>query len=1037
MANHYREDIIDIELNSGSVHRSWLNHAIGLADSAANRFGVRLFRDGEAVAIGSATCQGYFRNSQGTNIALTSAGTVSGNVAYVTLPQACYDYEGPFTLAIKIVGGGITGTMRIIDGMVDNTNTSNTVAPTGTVPTYQEVLSVFEQAEAVVEASVRYDTTQSLTDAQKTTARENIEAASEDDVTDLKSAIYNNDNIIKSILKADVESGSWAYSSKTTNSKRLRTKELIPIKKGTIIRYTNDEQKVYFGVLETTSSNTYLQYSGWIAAGGDGAEYSIKYDGYLTFIVEDSVDITIDDYDVTVDIIDPPTHKDIDDLIKLCVRSGSTTLVITDAQAQSIFGANANNPAINTIIGIGTTGLSISNLPDGSNYKIGNLITIGFRIGNLNGKNQLYIEYETNRVYVRSYVTNVWTSWAALASKAEADQYALSLRPYSNTLIINDTQAAQVFESDADKAAVNSVIAVGARELNISNLPDGEDYQVGILLTFAVRTGNLNGKTQLYISYYGDLFSRSYVSNAWTSWTEYAKKSEITSVLAILATKTSLITSTMVTTNELAESMFSSDLDNLEPNKIYCIGATGLTIYHTPYDDFIGNVVSLSFRETSNVSGRMQIAISDSNRLLTRIHFSGSWGTWKEYADKDDIEDIEDALVDKTSLITKTMILTEEQADTFFSKDINNLAPNKIYCIGIIISSILNTPYSSFIGNIVSLSFRETSNPSGRMQIAISDTNHLFTRIHFGGSWTSWKEYANENEVVKKETIYHVGSTRTYTSLVALLKVIQTKTEPSIIYMDEGEYDIFAEYKSNNIPSPPSNVQPYDYFDYNVFLPKNCRLVGIGNVVLNWNPSTSEITEAESKTWSPLNLWYGGNTVENITIKCKNGRYCVHDDSHNAYKGFTNKYKNVQFIYTQSDPGYGFDNVVGFGFEDKCIYEFDDCLFQFIGSGNKGVFYGHEGSTGGGSIIVKNCVILGGTSENNMAIKLQTLYNPSGTNRIRTLFNGCHVEGGIRFLNGNTDGQQRYDVTLLHSGNPSQSMEYPNRTNPYTIKVYQ
>ena len=149
----YKQDIIDINLNSGNIYRSFLNHAIGFGDNAADHFGVRVFRDGEPVTLSSVTVQGFFRNSQGQNIALVS-GTVEGNVAYVTLPQACYNYEGQFTLAIKLVGGGVTGTMRIVDGFVDNTNSSGTVAPTGTVPTYQEIIAQYNAMVAATEGAL-------------------------------------------------------------------------------------------------------------------------------------------------------------------------------------------------------------------------------------------------------------------------------------------------------------------------------------------------------------------------------------------------------------------------------------------------------------------------------------------------------------------------------------------------------------------------------------------------------------------------------------------------------------------------------------------------------------------------------------------------------------------------------------------------------------------------------------------------------------------------------------------------------------------
>ena len=147
----YREDIASIDLNCGTLHRSFKPVSIGSGDQNANRFGIKVFRDKEPVDLDGVTCQAVFRDPMGNNIALTNHGTVSGNRAYVTLPQACYNYEGNFCLAIKLIGGGVTGTMRIVDGVVDNTHTGGAVAPMGAVPTYQEVLAAYEDAIAAVE----------------------------------------------------------------------------------------------------------------------------------------------------------------------------------------------------------------------------------------------------------------------------------------------------------------------------------------------------------------------------------------------------------------------------------------------------------------------------------------------------------------------------------------------------------------------------------------------------------------------------------------------------------------------------------------------------------------------------------------------------------------------------------------------------------------------------------------------------------------------------------------------------------------------
>ena len=244
---HYKEDIVSIDLATGKIHRAFLLRSIGRADDDADRFGVRVFRDGQPESLTGVTCQGYFRDSQGNNIALTSYGTVSGNVAYVTLPQACYNYEGQFCLAIKLVGGGVTSTVRIIDGIVDNTFTGSAVAPTGSVPTYQEIIAQYDEmveateaAEAVVTKSVRYDTSQSLTDAQKAQARSNIGAADDNEVVKIVSQSLTTAQ--KAQARVNIDAASGEAESKINS---------------VVIPTPND--KIVYGVkAESTEKNKYV-----------------------------------------------------------------------------------------------------------------------------------------------------------------------------------------------------------------------------------------------------------------------------------------------------------------------------------------------------------------------------------------------------------------------------------------------------------------------------------------------------------------------------------------------------------------------------------------------------------------------------------------------------------------------------------------------------------------------------------------------------------------------------------------------------------
>lgn len=144
---HYREDIIDIDLDSGGVNRSYLSHLLNGNDIKANRFGVRLLKGGAPVSIGGATCMGYFIRHETQEAVTINGGTFNGNVAYVTLPDACYAVDGAFSLVVKLVGGGVTGTMRIIDGTVINQSIGSIVNPGQVVPDLTDLMAVINRAE--------------------------------------------------------------------------------------------------------------------------------------------------------------------------------------------------------------------------------------------------------------------------------------------------------------------------------------------------------------------------------------------------------------------------------------------------------------------------------------------------------------------------------------------------------------------------------------------------------------------------------------------------------------------------------------------------------------------------------------------------------------------------------------------------------------------------------------------------------------------------------------------------------------------------
>lgn len=146
----YREDVAYIELESGSVFRSFNNKMIAGGDVSGNRYGIRLLRNGEPVSMVGAACVGYFIRSD--EITLVINGVVENGIAYVELPEAAYAIGGNFTLAIKVAGTNFAETMRIVDGTVAMTTTGSIFDPASEIPSLAELMAVIERAEDAAEA---------------------------------------------------------------------------------------------------------------------------------------------------------------------------------------------------------------------------------------------------------------------------------------------------------------------------------------------------------------------------------------------------------------------------------------------------------------------------------------------------------------------------------------------------------------------------------------------------------------------------------------------------------------------------------------------------------------------------------------------------------------------------------------------------------------------------------------------------------------------------------------------------------------------
>lgn len=156
----YKNDFVDIDLETGTVFRSFLNKTLGEGDAAGDRFGVRVLRNGAEVDLTGVSVVGYFIRANGSTETIT--GSRSGSRCWVELPQACYVYEGGFTLSIKLTIGGTTVTARIVDGTVVDTVMGSLNDPGGVIPDLSDWTALVTRAEAAAAKIESFNITETL-----------------------------------------------------------------------------------------------------------------------------------------------------------------------------------------------------------------------------------------------------------------------------------------------------------------------------------------------------------------------------------------------------------------------------------------------------------------------------------------------------------------------------------------------------------------------------------------------------------------------------------------------------------------------------------------------------------------------------------------------------------------------------------------------------------------------------------------------------------------------------------------------------------
>lgn len=409
------------------------------------------------------------------------------------------------------------------------------------------------------------------------------------------------------------------------------------------------------------------------------------------------------------------------------------------------------------------------------------------------------------------------------------------------------------------------------------------------------------------------------------------------------------------------------DFNNLPPNRIFGYAYNSGTLTNTPTDNFTGVVVTMSYNQEVNT---IQIALTYSSAFYYRLRWNSAWSDWKS---------IPNYAVHGYGSLFDTNVPSEY-------KDFDTVPANAICLYNANNGLLKNTPTDNFTGYLVPLSF--SNDRHLQIQFAATRTGEFYYRSSWGSGigFHSWQQIPTKKYIKDliaqiqpgsgDGKVYYVGfsdKSGNYTNLIDCFEDAKTYSGHKTIYIHSGTYDIYSLMGGDDYFNKFTGDEKWDE---NQPVLDNVDIIGIGNVLLTMEIPSS-IPRNVQWLFSPLNV-RGNFSIENITIKATNCRYCIHDESGSNYPNTIHKYKNVR-CYSSGTTA----QAIGCGYSPNVNVELDDCYF-YIESDQPAYSYHAKGFVG---ITFNNCIFERGSSGNSY-VRLSQEGNYEGL----AVFNNCIID---------------------------------------------
>ena len=496
-------------VNKVPISTDILHGTLFTKEQNAHKFIITCVKDDEEVAL-SGTATGYVMLSNGDTLQLLSTSTpayagIENGKAWVVLPQACYAVPGRFQLSVMntTTDGAVTCVYAAV-GMIRCASNGTIYDPGEAIPSAEQLALWIEQcrtatadANEAATKSVRYDSAQTLTDAQKTQARGNIEAASADDVSDLKSAIKVDSDMFmdsqKGAFDLDIvwEIGTYDNFQPVDLNTRCRSVRAHTVP-GKYAYITLPEGLRMFVLDKTDQSSSTVTASGPFVF-NDSHEYYFAVRHYPT---NDAFTDTSEAEAIKI------TFASAFETIKDCVDANNYSTILPDA----------NNAPANTLyrffLDTGVTSYT-ANLPDiqerinlGATFAL--LETIGSNAHNCYLLQRFYTDNDIWQRY-KLTETGTYTSWVKFSS-----QYMQERKPYIRSTNVN-TRLSDLNNANVNRYYICYLTVSGDKPANLPFTVTGAS--IVLVMTYGSETYRVQ-----MCQYNGQIWHREYVSGTWTTW---------------------------------------------------------------------------------------------------------------------------------------------------------------------------------------------------------------------------------------------------------------------------------------------------------------------------------------------------------------------------------------------------------------------------------------------------------------------------------------------------------------------------------------